>query len=74
MVIAVAAARAGLFTALGLLPTADRTPRATMGSPSWPRCGQGLRIHVRTALTAGFLTACGGLLAVIAMRGYTIYG
>jgi len=29
---------------------------------------------VRTALTAGFLTACGGLLAVIAMRGYTIYG
>ena len=23
---------------------------------------------------AGFLAACGGLLAVIALRGYTIYG
>ena len=74
MVNAVAAARAGLFTALGLLPTADRTARAATRSPSWPRRGQGLRIHARTALTAGFLTACGGLLAVIALRGYTIYG
>ena len=74
MVNAVAAARAGLFTALGLLPTAERIARAAMRSPGWPRRDHGFRIHVRTALTAGFLTACGGLLAVIALRGYTIYG
>ncbi len=56
MVNTVAAARAGLHMALGLLPAADR------------------RVYLRTALTVGFLAACGGLLAVIASRGYTIYG
>ena len=74
MVNAVAAARAGLFKGLGLLVTADWMASAAMRNPSWPRCGQELRLHARTALTAGFLTACGGLLAVIALRGYTIYG
>jgi hypothetical protein len=74
MVNVVAVVRAGLFKVLGLLPTADRTARAAMRNPGWPRRGQGLRIHLRTALTAGFLMACGGLLAVIALRGYTIYG
>jgi hypothetical protein len=73
MVNAVAAARAGLFMALGLLPTVARAAK-TMRSPGGPRRGLGLRVYLRTALTAGFLTACGGLLAVIAVRGYTIYG
>jgi hypothetical protein len=73
MVNAVAAARAGLFKALGLLPTAARTAK-TVRNPGRPTRGLGLRPCLRTALTAGFLTACGGLLAVIALRGYTIYG
>jgi hypothetical protein len=73
MVNAVAAARAGLFTALGLSPTAYRAPKTTP-KPSRPRRGRGLRARLGTALTAGFLAACGGLLVVIAMRGYTIYG
>ena len=73
MVYAVVAARAGLFTALGLLPTAERAGNATR-SPSRPRRGWRLRVCPRTVLTAGFLAACGGLLVVIALRGYTIYG
>jgi len=33
-----------------------------------------LRVDVKTGLTAGFLVACSGLLVMIALRGYTIYG
>ena len=73
MINVVAAACAGLFTALGLLPTTDRAAKTTR-EPSRPRRGWRPRARLRTALTTGFLTACGGLLAVIAMRGYTIYG
>jgi hypothetical protein len=62
--------------ALGLLLCVDRTNKAAAGagrrilSPhDWD-----LRVDARTALTAGFLAACSGLLAMIALRGYTIYG
>jgi hypothetical protein len=78
MVITAAAARVGRYVALGLLLATDRATKTVLGSPGW-------RIHVRThswelhgdlrtALTTGFLAACGGLLAVLALRGYTIYG
>jgi hypothetical protein len=74
MVNTVAAARSGRYMALGLLPAADRATKAVLGNPGWRTCGWELRVYLRTALTAGFLAACGGLLAVIALRGYTIYG
>ena len=74
MVNTVAAARAGRYMAFGLLPAADRAVKAVVGSPSWRTHSWDLRVGLRTALTAGFLAACGDLLAMIALRGYTIYG
>jgi hypothetical protein len=74
MVNTVAVAPPGRYTALGLLPAADRASKAVVGNPGWRTHAWGLRVYLRTAMTAGFLTACGGLLAVIALRGYTIYG
>jgi hypothetical protein len=43
------------------------------GNPQW-RLGWEPRFYLRTAVAAGFLAACCGLLAVISLRGYTIYG
>jgi hypothetical protein len=73
MVNTVAVARRGRYTALGL-PAVDRASEAVVGDPGWRTSCWKLRLHLRTALTVGFLAACGGLLAVIALRGYTIYG
>ena len=76
MINTAAVARAGRCVALGLLLCVDRATKA-VGGTGWriPRTHSGqLRVDVRTALTAGFLAACVGLLAVIALRGYTIYG
>jgi hypothetical protein len=47
-------------------PAADRS---MWRRPSWQ-----LAFIPRTAVGAGFLAMCGGLLAVIALRGYAIYG
>lgn len=77
MVITAAAARAGRYVALVLLAT-DRATKAVVRNLGW-------RIHVRThgwelhgdlntTLTAAFLAACAGLLVLLALRGYTIYG
>jgi hypothetical protein len=78
MVTTAAAARAGRYVALGLLRATDRATKAVVGSPGWRMHVRThsweLRADLRTALTAAFLAACGGLLAVIALRGYTIYG
>jgi len=71
-----AAARAGRCVALGLLLCVDRATKA-VGGTGWriPRTHSWeLRVDARKALTAGFLAACTGLLAMIALRGYTIYG
>jgi hypothetical protein len=71
-----AAARAGRCVALGLLLCVDRATKAVASTGcrmprthSWE-----LRVDAGTALTAGFLAACSGLLVLIALRGYTIYG
>ena len=74
MVNAAAAARAARYVALGLLTGADRATKAVVGNPGWRTRAGEFRVHLSTALTAGFLAACGGLLAVIALRGYMIYG
>lgn len=75
MISTAAAARARRCVALGLLLCVDRAHQAVGGAGrrmprthSWE-----LRVDARTALTAGFLAACTGLLALIALRGYTIY-
>jgi hypothetical protein len=78
MVITATAARAGRYVTLELLRVTHRATRAVVGNRGW-------RIHMRThgwelhgdlntALTAGFFAACAGLLALLALRGYTIYG
>jgi hypothetical protein len=76
MINAAAAARTGRCVALELLLCVDRATKAVAGSRRRiPRTYSGeLRVDPRTALTAGFLAACTGLLALIALRGYTIYG
>jgi hypothetical protein len=74
MVNAVAAARTGVAVPVGLLPAADRATKAVVVKAEWRTRGCQLRVCLRTALEAGFLAACGGLLVVIALRGYTIYG
>jgi hypothetical protein len=69
-----AAARA--WRRVGLLLCVSRTNKAVAGTGRRvPRpYGSELRVDARTALTAGFVAACTGLLAMIALRGYTIYG
>jgi hypothetical protein len=78
MVNTTAIARAGRYMALRLLLAADRATTAVLASLGWrmpvPTHSWEPRADLRTALTAAFLAACGGLLAVIALRGYTIYG
>lgn len=78
MVITTTVARTWRYVALGLLLATQRATKAVVGNRGW-------RIHMRThgwelhrdlntALTAGFFAACAGLVAVLALRGYTIYG
>ncbi len=76
MISTAAVARARRCVALELLLCVDRATKSVAGigwriprTHSWE-----LRVDQRTALTAGFLAACTGLLALIALRGYTIYG
>ena len=73
MVNTLAAARAWRYATLESLPAANRVTRSRTGNPQGRTRGWKLRISLRTALT-GFMAACGGLLAVIALRGYAIYG
>jgi hypothetical protein len=55
-------------------PAADRSMKSTTGNKQWRRPSWQLAFIPRTAVGAGFLAMCGGLLAVIALRGYAIYG
>jgi hypothetical protein len=73
MVDTLAPTSARRYATLEPLAAGNRVARSTTGNPRWQTRGWELRVCLTAALT-GFVAACGGLLAVIALRGYTIYG